>query len=185
MAILTRPAAKGAKPDYTCQGEWRNGIPAFSPQTGDQAMNSMGASQRKKGIRLIGTAVGFVMMPVLAVAQTAAVTTSGPSAAPAGPVEHFYYGPGMMGGWGPGYYGPGMMGGFGLFWELLWLLIIVGIVLGMAFLIRGAFTCRHRQGCGSGRSDNGNAALKLLDARYARGEIKRDEYLEKRSDLEK
>ena len=148
-------------------------------------MNSMGASQRKKGIRLIGTAVGFVMMPVLAVAQTAAVTTSGPSAAPAGPVEHFYYGPGMMGGWGPGYYGPGMMGGFGLFWGMLWLLVIVGIVLGIAFLIRGAFTCRHRQGCKSGGNDNGSAALKLLDDRYARGEIERDEYLEKRSDLEK
>ena len=29
MAILTLPAAKGAKPDYTGHGEWRNGIPRF------------------------------------------------------------------------------------------------------------------------------------------------------------
>ncbi len=149
-------------------------------------MNSMGASQRKRGIRMAGAAMGLMMAPVLAVAQTVVTTASGQSpTTQAGPVVPFYYGPGMMGGWGPGYYGPGMMGGFGLFWGLLWLLVIVGIVLGMAFLIRGAFTCRHRQGCRSGGSDNGNAALKLLSERYARGEIERDEYLEKRSDLGK
>ena len=149
-------------------------------------MNCLGASQRKKGIRLIGVAVGLMMAPVLAVAQTVAVTTSGPSAAQAGPVEHFYYGPGMMGGWGLGYYGLGMMGGFGLFWGMLWLLVIVGIVLGMAFLIRGAFARRHHHGCRSGLADNENVtALKLLDERYARGEIERDEYLEKRKDLGK
>ena len=115
-------------------------------------MSCMGASQRKKGICLIGAAVGFMMTPVLAVAQTAAVTTSGPSAAQAGPVEHFYYGPGMMGGWGPGYYGPGMMGGFGLFWGLLCLLAIVGIVGGIVFLARMAFgrKCRMEHRWNSG-----------------------------------
>ena len=70
----------------------------------------------------------------------------------------------------------------GRFWELLYLLTIVG---GMAFLMRGAFVCRHRHGCGSGVSDNGSAVIKLLGERYAHGEIGRDEYLEKRSDLEK
>ena len=148
-------------------------------------MNSMDASQRKRGIRMAGAAVGLMMAPVLSVAQTVAVTTSGPLAAQAGPVEHLFYGPGMMGGWGPGYYGLGMMGGFGLFWGMLWLLVLVGIVGGILFLIRGAFACRHHHGCGSSGSDNGNAALKLLDDRYARGEIERDEYLEKRSDLGK
>ena len=147
-------------------------------------MNSMGASQRKRGIRMAGAAVGLMMAPVLAVAQTVAVTTSGPSAAQVGPVEHFYYGPGMMGSWGPGYYGLGMMGGFGLFWGMLWLLVLVGIVGGILFLIRGAFTCRHRQGCGSSGSDSGSAALKLLDERYARGEITREEYQQMRKDLE-
>ena len=68
---------------------------------------------------------------------------------------------------------------------MLCLLAIVGIVGGIAFLIRVAFMCRHRHGCGSGVSDNGSAVLKLLGERYARSEIGRDEYLEKRSDLEK
>ena len=153
-------------------------------------MDSMDASQRKRGIRMAGAAVGLMMAPVLAVAQTVVTTASDQSpTTQAGPVVPFYYGPGMMGGWGPGYYGPGMMagmmGGFGLFWGMLWLLVLVGIVGGILFLIRGAFTCRHRQGCGSIGSDNGNAVLKLLDDRYARGEIERDEYLEKRKDLGK
>lgn len=149
-------------------------------------MNSMDASQRKRGIRMAGAAVGLMMAPVLSVAQTVAVTTSGPLAAQAGPVEHLFYGPGMMGGWGPGYYGLGMMGGFGLFWGMLWLLVLVGIVGGILFLIRGAFACRHHHGCRSGLADNENVtALNLLDDRYARGEIERDEYLEKRKDLGK
>ncbi|MBU2766631.1 hypothetical protein HAP94_10585 [Acidithiobacillus ferrivorans] len=33
-------------------------------------------------------------------------------------------------------------------------------------------------------SDNGSAALKLLDERYARGEITREEYQQMRKDLE-
>ncbi len=149
-------------------------------------MSGMDASRRKKGIRMVGAATGSMMAPVLAVSQTVAATTSGPSATTQlGPGVPFYYGPGMMGGWGPGYYGSNMMDGFGLFWRLLCLLAIVGIVLGIAFLIRGAFTWQHRTEHTTGMSDNGSAALKLLDDRYARGEIKRDEYLEKRGDLGK
>ena len=149
-------------------------------------MNRIDAAQRKKGIRMAGIAMGLMMAPVCALAQTVATATSqAPVYRQAVPPAAYYYGPGMMGGWGPGYYGPGMMGGFGLFWGLLCLLALVGIVGGVAFLIRGAFACRHRQGCRSGVSDNGNAALKLLDDRYARGEIERDKYLEKRKDLGK
>ena len=149
-------------------------------------MNGMDASQRKKGIRIAGVAVGLMVAPVLALAQTVVTTASDQSpTAQAGPVVPFYYGPDMMAGWGPGYYGPGMMGGFGLFWGLPWLLVIVGIVGGVAFLIHRAFICRHRHGCGSGVNDNRGAALKLLDERYARGEIERDEYLEKRNQLGK
>ncbi|QQD72390.1 SHOCT domain-containing protein [Acidithiobacillus ferrivorans] len=139
-------------------------------------MNSMDASQRRKGIRT-ATIAGFLvvmMAPVLALAQTATAT------APDTAVE-FYPGPNMMGGWGFG-----MMGAFGLFWGLLCLLALVGIVGGIVFLIRGAFACKHRHGCKSSMADNENGvALKLLDERYARGEIERDEYLEKRGDLGK
>ncbi|WP_298173057.1 hypothetical protein [Acidithiobacillus sp.] len=158
------------------------------PTAGDRSMDSMDVSPRKKGIRMVGAAIGLMMAPVLAMAQTVATITSSPSATPQpGPDVHFYYGPGMMGGWGPGYYGSDMMGGFGLFWGLLCLLVIVGIVLGIALLIRGAFTFRHRmEHRTGGMSDHGSAAaLNLLDEHYARGEIERDEYLEKRSDLGK
>ena len=150
-------------------------------------MNSMGALRRKKGIPMAATAMGLMMAPVLSLAPTVAATASGQApTAPWGPTVPFYYGSGMMGGaWGPGYYGPDMMGGFGLFWGLLCLLAIVGVVIGLAFLTRMAFVCRHRHGCRSGVNDNGSAALKLLGERYARGEVGRDEYLEKRSDLEK
>ncbi len=149
-------------------------------------MNSMGASQRKKGIPMAATAMGLMMAPILALAQTVAATASGQApTAPWGPAVPFYYGSGMMGAWGPGYYGPDMMGGFGLFWGLLCLLAIVGVVFGLAFLTRMAFVCWHRHGCRSGMNDSGSAALKLLGERYARGEVGRDEYLEKRSDLEK
>ena len=137
-------------------------------------MNRIDTSQQKKGIRIAATA-GFLMAtaPALALAQT---TTNTP-----GPTVDFYPGPDMMGGWGPG-----MMGAFGLFWGLLCLLALVGIVGGILFLIRGAFACRHRHGCRSGLAgDEKVTALKLLDERYARGEIQRDEYLEKRGDLGK
>ena len=152
-------------------------------------MNRIDAAQRKKGIRMAGIAMGLMMAPVCALAQTVATATSqAPVYRQAVPPAAYYYGPGMMGGWGPGYYGPGMMagmmGGFGLFWGMLWLLVLVGIVGGILFLIRGAFTRRHRQGCGSSGSDSGSAALKLLDERYARGEITREEYQQMRKDLE-
>ena len=138
-------------------------------------MSSMDESQRKKWSR-IATKVGFLVMMVPVSALTQAVATTAPDSA-----VDFYPGPDMMGGWGAG-----MMGVFGLFWGLLCLLVLVGIVGGVAFLIRGAFACRHRHGCRSDLADNkGGTAPKLLDERYARGEIERDEYLEKRSDLGK
>ena len=138
-------------------------------------MSSMDESQRKKWSR-IATKVGFLVMMVPVSALTQAVATTAPDSA-----VDFYPGPDMMGGWGVG-----MMGVFGLFWGLLCLLVLVGIVGGVAFLIRGAFACRHRHGCRSDlANDESGTALKLLDERYARGEIQRDEWLEKRGDLGK
>lgn len=128
-------------------------------------MNSMGASQRKKGLCLISAAVGFIMTPVLAVAQTTAVTTSDPSAAQAGPAEHFYYGPGMM--------------GYGMwFGGLLWILILIGVIAVIVFLVRSLPSSRPDHA-----GDEGMTALKLLNERYARSEIDREEYQEKKRDL--
>lgn len=147
-------------------------------------MNRLGTSQVKKGIRMLGTAVWLMTAPVLTLAQTVSTTASdqSPTIQP-GTDGHFYYGPGMMDGWSVGHYGHGMM--VELLCGLLWLLAIIGIVGGIAFLMHRACACKHRRGCGSSVNDNGNPSLKLLDERYARSEIGRDEYLEKRNDLEK
>jgi putative membrane protein len=80
-------------------------------------------------------------------------------------------GPGMMSWWGPmAWFGPvGMI----LFWVLLVLLIIL--------LIRGL-----RSGKVIGREGGAptESALEILKKRYARGEINKEEYLEKKKDLE-
>ena len=86
---------------------------------------------------------------------------------------------GQYGGWGM--MGPGMMGGFGWWWLmpiffiLFWGLIIWGIVA----LVRGL--------SGSRGSDSTpptvDSALEVLKKRYARGEINKEEYDEKKHDL--
>ena len=146
-------------------------------------MRAIDALQPKRAIRRSATAVGLAMVPVLAWAQTVATAASGqsPTIQP-GSGTPFYHGVRMMGSWGPGYYGSGMMGGFWLFWVLLCLLVIVG---GIVFLILGASVCRHRYGCRVGASAPESAALRILEERYARGDIERDEYLKKRADLGK
>ncbi len=84
---------------------------------------------------------------------------------------------GQYGGWGM--MGPGMMGGFGWMWLmpiffiLFWGLVIWGIVA----LVRGLSGSR---GSDSSKADS---ALEVLKRRYARGEINKEEYEEKKKDL--
>jgi putative membrane protein len=81
-------------------------------------------------------------------------------------------------GWGPGMMGWGQIGWF---WPmgmiLFWVLMIIGIIL----LIRGFRTAK-----GSVREAGpaAESALEILKKRYARGEINKEEYLEKKKDLE-
>ena len=84
--------------------------------------------------------------------------------------------PYMMGGFFNGY---GWVGSvfMVLFWGLLCLLLIFAIVTGVVLLVQ-AFTGRGIRG------GEKNTALDVLHERYARGEIGRDEYLERRRDLE-
>ncbi len=92
---------------------------------------------------------------------------------------------GLIGGWqgygGYGMMGPWMMGGFGglmmipmiLFWGL--------IVWGIVWLVRGAGGC-----CGMSHSDHAehhDSALDILKTRYARGEINKQEFEDKKRDL--
>lgn len=76
---------------------------------------------------------------------------------------------GMMGGWGWG------IGSHGI---IFWLLLLVLIVAAVAWFIRPAAR--------SGAAPNleiRSRGLEVLEERYARGEISRDEYLQKRRDI--
>lgn len=82
------------------------------------------------------------------------------------------YGPGWgMGGWGGA--------GFGPIFMIFWLLVIVALIAGVAWLMRSV----PHQGAGQSRGTEQSSALDILEQRYARGEIKRDEYLEKKRDM--
>ena len=81
-----------------------------------------------------------------------------------------------------GWHGYGMgygMGGFGwVFMILVWLLLIVGI----AAVVRWVFfppTAQHHAQVSRGKS-----ALDIVEERYARGEIDKQEFEEKRRTLE-
>lgn len=73
-----------------------------------------------------------------------------------------------------GEWGTGWMGFGGLWMILFWVLVILGIVA----LIRWIWGSP-----GKARDDAGPSALEVLKARYARGEIDREEYERKRRDL--
>jgi putative membrane protein len=68
----------------------------------------------------------------------------------------------MMNGWGS-------MGGFGF---ILWLVILALIIAGVVWFVRS-------QPIGQRRS----MGLDMLEERYARGEITRDEYLQMKRDI--
>jgi putative membrane protein len=72
-------------------------------------------------------------------------------------------------GWGGGW---GLLGGLHMI--LWWVLLVLGIVVLFKLLIGG-----------SSRSDRetGNRALEILKERYARGDIGKDEFEQKKRDL--
>jgi putative membrane protein len=75
---------------------------------------------------------------------------------------------GMMDG-----YGYGMMsGGMWILWLIFWILILVGLALLIKYLWEGA-------GVRAGHE----SALEVLKKRYARGEISKEEFEEKKKDL--
>ena len=83
-------------------------------------------------------------------------------------------------GYGQGY-GPGMMGGygFGIVHLVFWAVILIALVVGIVWLVRSM--------TGSGahhHPSKRSAGLEVLEERYARGELNRDEYLEKKKDMQ-
>ena len=85
---------------------------------------------------------------------------------------------GQYGGWGM--MGPGMMGGFSWWWFMpIFMILFWGLVIwGIVSLVRGLSGAR---GSDSSTTDS---ALEVLKKRYARGEINKEEYAEKKKDLE-
>lgn len=83
------------------------------------------------------------------------------------------YGPqwGMMGGYG--------YGGYGLFYMIFWIAALVAIVFGVVWLVRALATAASAHNTPVRRS----GGLDVLEERYARGEINREEYLQKKRDI--
>jgi putative membrane protein len=84
---------------------------------------------------------------------------------------------GMMGpGWG--YMGPGMMGGFGWGWMPLLVIVFWGLIIwGIVAVVRST---KHESGQDTSADES---ALDVLKLRYARGEIKKKEYEEKKREI--
>lgn len=85
---------------------------------------------------------------------------------------------GMIFGWsGWGMMGSGIMGGiFGWMWLMIlfWIAVPILVIWGIVSLIRGGTSPAVRPS---------GSALEILNQRYARGEIDRKEYEEKKKDL--
>ncbi len=82
----------------------------------------------------------------------------------------------MMWGWGPGGYG-GYGGGLMWIGPILGVLFVIAIILAIIFFVR--FLVRQDRR-GGGREES---ALEILKRRYAKGDITKQEYEEKRKDL--
>jgi putative membrane protein len=81
--------------------------------------------------------------------------------------------------------GPGMMGwGYGIGWfgGIISIVFWIAVIVGIFFLIRW-MTMSMKQGGRESKSED--SAIEILKKRYAQGEINKEEFEEKRRDLEK
>jgi len=90
-----------------------------------------------------------------------------------------------QGGWGYGM-GPGMMGGYGGYGMgygpiglLLVIIVIAAVVIGIIALIRSAGTGTRQHGSASQEDD----ATEILRKRFAKGEIDKEEFEERKKAL--
>jgi len=84
--------------------------------------------------------------------------------------EGWHMGPGMMGEYGMGWFGT-------IFMMIFWILVIVGLIFLIKWLIQAT------KG-GASPVQSGSRALDILKERYARGEINKEEFEQKKRDLE-
>ena len=79
--------------------------------------------------------------------------------------------------------GPGMMGwGYGMGWfgTIIMIAFWIAVIMGIVFLIRWLVISTRTEG----HTDNlGDSALEILKTRYARGEIDKMEFEDKKRDL--
>jgi putative membrane protein len=81
----------------------------------------------------------------------------------------------------PGWHGP-MMGWGGPIAGILMLVVVVAVLVGAVLALKHFWhALDRRHGGGGGGSAQARA---ILDERYARGEIDREEYLKRRADLD-
>lgn len=95
---------------------------------------------------------------------------SQPVMAQAGRYNDWYMGRGMMGNWGMGWFGMVVM-------VIFWGLIIAGVVLLIRWLVQN--TGSNRRSVASTESK----AMDILNERYAKGEIGRDEFESMKKDI--
>ncbi len=95
----------------------------------------------------------------------------------------------MLWWWGDGHMGAAGWVGF-IFMIIVWVLIVAGIVFLIRSLVRGpsghhpGYWEPTQQGpAGPGTRSGESEALRLLEERYARGEIDRQEFLQKKADI--
>jgi putative membrane protein len=82
----------------------------------------------------------------------------------------WHMGPGMMDGWGMGWFG-------GIFMIVFWVLVIVGMVFLVKWLVQST------KGDSKSFQSDSSRALDIVKERYARGEIDKQEFEEKKRDL--
>lgn len=101
----------------------------------------------------------------LAAAHCPVILSPSPASA-----QRYGWHPGMMDGWGMGWFG-------GIFMIVFWILIIVGLFFFIKWLVQSS---RDSSG---GPAKPASRALRILEERYARGEIDKQEFLDKKKDL--
>lgn len=110
------------------------------------------------------------MIRKIVIALVAALFPVVLSLSPASAQRYDRWHPGMMDGWGMGWFG-------GIFMIVFWILIIVGLVFLIKWLVQSS---RDSSG---GPAKPTSRALHILEERYARGEIDKQEFLDKKKDL--